>query len=202
MSAPASPLILASASEARATMLREAGVAVRIVPAHVDEEAIKQAFRAENVTPRDLADALAEAKARRVGASHPGALVIGADQVLVSEGTTFDKPRDRAEARAQLMALRGGSHELLSAAVIVEDGVPIWRHIGVARLTMRPFSDAFLDAYLDAEGDAVLSTVGGYRIEGRGAQLFARIAGDYFSILGMPLLEMLGFLRARKVLIE
>jgi len=195
-------VILASASEARATMLREAGVAARIVPARVDEDAIKEAFRAENVAPRDLADALAEAKARRVSAMHPGALVIGADQVLVTEGEVFDKPRDRAEARAQLTHLRGGSHELLSAAVILEGGSPVWRHVGAARLTMRPFSDAFLDAYLEAEGDAVLSTVGGYRIEGRGAQLFARVSGDYFSTLGMPLLEVLGFLRARKVLVE
>jgi len=195
-------VVLASASEARATMLREAGVAVDIAPAHVDEEAIREAFRAEGVTPRDLADALAEAKARRVSANHPDALVIGADQVLVTEGATFDKPRDRAEAREQLMHLRGGAHELLSAAVVVVGGAPVWRHIGAARLTMRPFSDAFLDAYLEAEGDAVLSTVGGYRIEGRGAQLFSRVSGDYFSILGMPLLEVLGYLRTRKVLVE
>lgn len=195
-------VILASASEARATLLRAAGVAVEIVPARVDEDAIKEAFRAEGVAPRDLADALAEAKARRVSALHPGALVIGADQVLVTGGAVFDKPKDRAEARAQLIHLRGGSHDLLSAAVVLEGGAPVWRHIGAARLTMRPFSDAFLDAYLEAEGDAVLSTVGGYRIEGRGAQLFARVSGDYFSILGMPLLEVLGFLRARAVLAE
>ncbi len=195
-------ILLASASEARATMLREAGVAVEIMPAHVDEEAIKQSFRAEGVSPRDLADALAEAKARRIGASHPEALVIGADQVLVTGGETFDKPRNRAEARAQLLHLRGGSHELLSAAVITVGGAPVWRHIGAARLTMRPFTEPFLDAYLDAEGDAVLSTVGGYRIEGRGAQLFSRISGDYFSILGMPLLEVLGYLRARNLLVE
>jgi septum formation protein len=195
-------VILASASEARATMLREAGVHVDIVPARVDEDAIKEAFRAEGIAARDLADALAEAKARQVSMQSGDALVIGGDQVLVADGVTYDKPRDRAEARAQLAALRGGGHELLSAAVIYESGAPVWRHIGAARLTMRPFSDAFLDAYLDAEGDAVLSTVGGYRIEGRGAQLFSRVGGDYFSILGMPLLEVLGFLRARKVLVE
>ncbi len=195
-------IVLASASEARAAMLRDAGVVVEIAPAHVDEEMIKQSFRAEGISPRDLADALAEAKARRVGASHPDALVIGADQVLVTEGDTFDKPKDRAEARAQLLHLRGGSHELLSAAVVIVGGVPVWRHIGVARLTMRPFTEGFLDVYLDAEGDAVLSTVGGYRIEGRGAQLFSRISGDYFSILGMPLLELLGYLRARNLLVE
>jgi len=197
-----SAVILASASPARAAMLREAGVMAETMPARVDEDAIKQSFRAEGIAPRDLADALAEAKAKRISAAHPEALVIGADQVLVTGGDVFDKPRDMAEAREQLRHLRGGSHELLSAAVILEGGAPIWRHIGAARLTMRPFSDAFLDAYLEAEGDAVLSTVGGYRIEGRGAQLFSRVSGDYFSILGMPLLEVLGFLRARKVLVE
>lgn len=202
MSDLAPRVVLASASEARATMLRGAGVAVEIAPAHVDEEAIKEAFRAEGVAPRDLADALAEAKARRGGAAHPDALVIGADQVLVAGDEMFDKPRNRAEARAQLMQLRGGSHELLSAAVIAVGGAPVWRHVGAARLTMRPFSEAFLDSYLEAEGDAVLSTVGGYRIEGRGAQLFSRVSGDYFSILGMPLLEVLGYLRARKVIVE
>ena len=195
-------VVLASASEARAAMLRGAGVDVEVAPARVDEDAIKESFRAEGLGPRDLADALAEAKARRGGAAHPDALVIGADQVLVSEGRTFDKPKDRAEARAQLMDLRGRGHELLSAAVIHVQGAPVWRHVGAARLTMRPFSEAFLDAYLDAEGDSVLATVGGYRIEGRGAQLFSRVSGDYFSILGMPLLEVLGFLRARRVIVE
>lgn len=195
-------VILASASPARAAMLRDADVDIEIVPARVDEDAIKEAFRAENIAARDLADALAEAKARQVSAQMGNALVIGADQVLVAGERTLDKPKDRAEAREQLASLRGGGHELLSAAVIYEGGAPVWRHIGAARLTMRPFSDAFLDAYLDAEGDAVLSTVGGYRIEGRGAQLFSRVSGDYFSILGLPLLEVLGFLRARKVLVE
>ena len=195
-------VILASASPARAAMLTDAGVDIEIVPARVDEDAIKEAFRAENVAARDLADALAEAKARQVSSQSGNALVIGADQVLVTGDRTLDKPGNRAEAREQLASLRGGGHELLSAAVIYEGGAPVWRHIGAARLTMRPFSDAFLDAYLDAEGDAVLSTVGGYRIEGRGAQLFSRVSGDYFSILGLPLLEVLGFLRARKVLVE
>ena len=195
-------LILASASPARAAMLRDAGVPIKVRPAAVDEDAIKQAYRAENAPARDLADMLAEMKARRVGTAHPGTLTLGADQVLACEGKTYDKPRDRAEARAQLLALKGRSHELLSAAVICDGPAPIWRHIGVARLTMRPFSDGFVDAYLDAEGDAVRSTVGAYRIEGRGAQLFSRIAGDYFSILGLPLLEVLGFLRARGMLTE
>ncbi len=196
-------LILASASEARAKMLRDADVPdVQAIPAHVDEDAIKQAFRAEGVAARDLADALAEAKAKRVSTKYPGTLVLGADQVLAFEGGIFDKPRDLTDAREQLRRLRGSSHELLSAAVICVDGAPVWRHIGAARLSMRPFTDAFIDAYLAEEGTQVLETVGGYRIEERGAQLFSRISGDYFSILGLPLLEVLGFLRARGVLTE
>lgn len=198
-----SALVLASSSEARARALRDAGVPLAdIAPAHIDEAAIRESLQAENAVPRDIADALAEMKGRRVSARFPGAFVLGADQVLVFEGEIFDKPRDLAEARKHLTRLRGKSHELLSAAVIVQDGAPIWRHIGAARLTMRPFSDRFLDEYLEAEGDAVLSSVGAYRIEGPGAQLFSRVAGDYFSILGLPLLEILGFLRARKVVTE
>ena len=196
------PLILASASPARARMLRAAGVAIEIHPAAVDEDAVKEAYRAEGAPARDLADALAEMKAKRIGARFARNLTLGADQVLAFEGASFDKPRDIGEARRQLRTLRGKTHELLSAAVICDGAAPIWRHIGVARLTMRPFSDAFLDSYLEAEGDAVLGTVGGYRIESRGAQLFSRAAGDYFSILGLPLLELLGFLRARGVLDE
>ncbi|MCL4156610.1 UNVERIFIED_CONTAM: hypothetical protein GTU68_040740 [Idotea baltica] len=183
-------------------MLRDAGVSIEIVPAAVDEDAIKQSYRAEQAPARDLADALAEMKARRVASGRLDALVIGADQILAFEGEMLDKPRDLDDARAQLMKLRGKSHELLSAAVIFDQGAPVWRHIGVARLTMRPFTDDFIDHYLSEEGDAVLSTVGGYRIEGRGAQLFSRVAGDYFSILGLPLLELLGFLRARGALVE
>lgn len=195
--------VLASASQARATALREAGVPVSAISAaRIDEEAVKHSFRAEGASPRDIADALAEMKARRVSSQFPGALVLGADQVLVFEDEVFDKPRSIDEARQHLERLRGKSHELLSAAVIVQDGAPIWRHIGAARLAMRPFSDEFLNEYLDREGEALLSSVGAYRIEGLGAQLFSRISGDYFSILGLPLLEILGFLRARKVLTE
>lgn len=195
-------LILASASTARAAMLRSAGAVVQIEPAHVDEEAVKASFRAEGAPARDLADALAEIKAKRVSARHSGALVLGADQILTCDGHYFDKPADMAAARAQLIELRGKSHELLSAAVICENGIPVWRHVGAVRLTMRPFSDKFLDQYLLDEGDKLLSSVGAYQIEGRGSQLFSRISGDYFAILGLPLLEVLGFLRARGLLIE
>ncbi|MEL6774881.1 MAG: Maf family protein [Pseudomonadota bacterium] len=195
-------LLLASASAARAAMLTAAGVAIEVLPARIDEEAVKAAMRAEGAPARDQADKLAELKALRISARRPGQLVLGADQVLVAEGAVYDKPADRAEAEAHLGALRGKPHELLSAAVIALNGAPIWRHVGRARLLMRPFTDAFLSGYLDQMGESVTETVGGYRLEGEGAQLFARVDGDYFTVLGLPLLEVLGFLRARGVLVE
>lgn len=196
------PLILASASEARADLLRRAGVRITIAPARIDEDEVKAALRADGAPARDQADILAEMKALAVSRSHPGALVLGADQILDMAGRSFDKPADRAEARDHLLALRGQRHDLLSAAVIARDGEPIWRHIGRARLQMRPFSDAFLDDYLDRMGHAVTMTVGGYMLEGLGAQLFARVDGDYFTVLGLPLIETLGFLRLHGHLIE
>lgn len=195
-------LILASASAARARMLDAAGVGISIDPGRVDEDAIKSAMHAEQAPPRDIADKLAELKALRVSARNPGAFVLGADQVLVLKDRMFDKPRDMDDARDHLQVLRGQTHQLLSAAVIVRDGAPVWRHIGQARLTMRPFSDAFLDDYLARFGDLALTSVGAYHLEGLGAQLFARVEGDYFTVLGLPLLEVLGFLRAQKVLVE
>lgn len=196
------PLILASRSPARAALLRAAGVAIEIAPAAIDEASVKAALRAEQAPARDVADQLAELKARRIGARRPGRLVLGADQVLVCDGVLFDKPADRAEAADQLRALRGRSHDLLSAAVVCDGPDPVWRHVGRATLVMRPFSDDFLDGYLEGEGDALLDTVGAYRLEAAGAQLFSRVQGDYFSVLGLPLLELLGFLRARGVLSE
>lgn len=196
------PLILASASEARADLLRNAGLAVEIIPARIDEDEVKIALRADGAPARDQADVLAEMKALAVSRSHPGAMVLGADQILDQAGRTFDKPVNRAEARNQLMALRGRRHELLSAAVIARDGEPIWRHIGRARLQMRPFTEEFLDDYLNKMGDSVTKTVGGYMLEGLGAQFFARVDGDYFTILGLPLIETLGFLRLHGHLIE
>jgi septum formation protein len=195
-------VLLASASEARAAMLRAAGLEVEVQPARIDEAALKEALLAEEAAPRDIADALAELKAKRVSGRAPGRLVLGADQVLVADGALHDKPRDRAEAAKQLRALRGRTHQLLSAAVIARDGAAIWRHVGTARLAMRPFTDRFLEEYLDREGEAVCASVGAYRLEGLGAQLFARVEGDYFSILGLPLLEVLEFLRAQGVLTE
>lgn len=195
-------LILASASPARAALLRNAGVSIEIVPAQVDEEEVKTALRSEGASPRDQADALAELKTLNVSRSRPGAMVLGADQILEFKGEAFDKPKDLDEARAQLRRLCGERHNLLSAAVIARDGAPIWRHVGLARLTMRPFTDAFLEQYAAAMGNDLLTTVGGYKLEGPGAQLFARVGGDYFTILGLPLIETLGFLRVNGILTE
>jgi septum formation protein len=200
--AQALPLILASRSAARAALLTAAGVPFETLPAPVDEAAVKVAMLAEGAPPRDIADALAELKARRGAARIPEALVLGADQVLSCDGRVFDKPRDPPEARAQLAALRGRTHELHAAAVVYEAGRPVWNHVGRAQLTMRRFSDAFLDAYVEGQGEAVCDTVGAYRIEAGGAQLFARVEGDLFTVMGLPLLELLDFLRSRGVVAE
>jgi septum formation protein len=188
-------LILASASIARARLLKYAGVDVAVEPASIDEAAIKQRFRAANRGAADCARALAEAKARRVSARHPRALVIGADQILVCGSEWLDKPEGLEAARAQLRALRGRTHVLETAACAVRADERLWSDAGAPQLRMREFSDAFLDEYLAAEGDDVFASVGAYRLEGRGVQLFERIEGDYFAILGLPLLPLLAFLR-------
>lgn len=188
-------LVLASASEIRRQLLEGAGLSVSVAPARIDEAALKAAMLAERAPPRDIADKLAETKALKVARRFPDAMVLGADQVLIHGSTLFDKPLDTDQARAQLKTLRDGEHRLLSAVVAVVAGQPVWRHVGEARLVMRDFSDGFLDDYLAAEGDLILSSVGGYRLEGRGAQLFSRVDGDCFSILGLPLLPTLDLLR-------
>lgn len=193
-------LILASASPSRAAMLRAAGLDFSIQPARVDESEIKLALQAEAAPPSEAATALAELKAQRVSPSAGGDFVIAADQMLVCEGRWYDKPETQAQARDHLLSLRGRTHELVSAVVLARGGSIIWRHVEMARLTMRDFSDDFLDAYLAQAGDAVLSSVGAYQLEGLGAQLFSRIQGDYFAILGLPLLPLLDILRENRVL--
>ncbi|MGY6409496.1 MAG: Maf family protein [Alkalilacustris sp.] len=185
------PLILASASIIRATLLRRAGVIIEQHPARIDEEALRDALQAEGAGPRDLADALAEHKARKASQRCPGALVLGCDQVLDLDGVVFAKPVDRRAARDQLMRLRGATHRLHSAAVLYRSGAPLWRHVGVARLSMRVFSEAYLDGYLDRGWPDIASSVGAYRLEEEGVRLFSRIDGCHFTVLGLPLLELL-----------
>lgn len=192
-------LVLASGSRTRAAMLEQAGLTALLDKPLVDEEEVKEAGRAEGVSADIVAEALAELKAQRIARRHPGALVIGADQMLECEGRWFDKPADRDAARDQLLALRGRTHRLVSCAVVVRDGERIWHKIDSARLTMRNFSEAFLDDYLDRAGEGVLHSVGAYQLEGLGAQLFQRVEGDFFTILGLPLLPLLGFLRVHGV---
>ena len=194
-------LVLASQSAARRAMLHAAGLAHEALPAHVDEDAITAGLIAERASPEQIADALAEVKALKISRQHPGALVLGADTVVIAaDGSMITKPETRARAQAQLRQLAGTTHRLISAAVICEAGKPVWRSAGAAKLTMRRLSDDFITAYLDAEGDAVLDCVGCYRIEGLGAQLFSRIDGDQFIIRGLPLLAVLDYLRVRGVL--
>lgn len=199
--ADAARLVLASASAARAKMLSDAGLAFETDPARIDEAAVKDSLKAEKAGGGQLADTLAELKATAVARRHPGALVLGADQVLEFKNRLFDKPADRTAAWTQLTALRGESHRLISAAVVVRDGERIWGQTDFASLLMRPFSDAFLEQYLDRMGDAVTQTVGGYQLEGLGAQLFQRVDGDFFTILGLPLLPLLEFLRGHRILV-
>ncbi|MEK9968624.1 MAG: Maf family protein [Ferrovibrio sp.] len=193
-------LILASASTSRAAMLRHAGLDFDVKPARIDEEEIKLSMQADGVSLRDAATTLAEVKAHRISTAEPADFVIAADSMLACDGRWYDKPADMTAAREHLQSLRGKTHELVSAVVLARGGSVIWRHTDSAKLTMRDFSDGFLDAYLAQAGDAVLSSVGCYQLEGLGTQLFSRIQGDYFSILGLPLLPLLDILRENKVL--
>ena len=194
-------LILASHSSARRAMLGAAGVAHEAMAPGVDEETMKVALKADGLDARSLADALAEFKATKLSLRHPQRLVLGCDQLLVlDDGILLDKPADRVEAKDQLNILRGRTHRLISAAVICQAGVAVWRHVDVAKLQVRDFSDTFLDRYLDAEWPAIGGCVGGYRLEGLGAQLFTRIDGSHFTVLGLPLLPLLDWLRVRGVI--
>lgn len=194
-------LILASQSKSRRAMLEAAGVPFEALSPNVDEDALKDSLRAQGHGARQLADALAEMKALRLSARTPGALVLGCDQTLEREdGTMIDKATDRADAAAILRCLSGATHSLHSAAVICENGAPVWRHIETAHLTMRPLSDDFIAYYLEREWENCRWCVGCYRIEGPGAQLFSAIRGTHFAIQGLPLLALLDFLRIRGVL--
>ena len=189
------PLILASTSPTRRRVLENAGLDFEVAAPGVDEEEIKLSLKATGASGAQIAETLAELKANRISAKAEGALVIGADQILSCNGVLFDKPPDMDHARAQLQALRGKPHELLTAVCVAKNGGWVWHHNAVARLTMRQFSDDFLDEYLARAGEDVLGSVGVYRLEGLGSHLFSRIDGDFFTILGLPLLPLLGFLR-------
>ena len=191
------PLLLASQSAIRLTLLRNAGVAVEPHPSRIDEEPLGAALAAEDATPRDIADALAEAKALKLAQRHPTALVLGCDQILALGPRIFAKPASREEARQHLQDLAGHTHQLLSALVLYHNTEPIWRHVGVARLTMREASSAYLDAYLDRNWPDIAQSVGCYQLESEGIRLFSAIEGDYFTILGLPLLPLLTYLSLR-----
>ena len=193
-------LILASGSEIRQQLLRNAGLTFSVHPARVDETMIRDALVAEAASARDIADALAEMKARKISDKYPDAMVIGCDQVLSLDGVLLSKPATPEDARDQLCRMRGKRHELLSAAVIYEAGKPVWRHVGVVRLTMRRFSDAYLDGYIDRNWQSILHSVGAYKLEEEGVRLFSQIDGDYFTVLGLPFLDLLSYLGLRGVI--
>lgn len=201
MAATAERVILASASAARAGLLRAAGVEFTAEPAAIDESRLKREARRAGDSAIDCAIALAAEKACSISRRHPDALVIGADQILAAGTEWFDKPADLAEASTQLRALRGQAHQLATAACVVKGGIPLWGATSAPEMHMRWFSDAFVEAYVAAEGEALLGSVGAYRLEGRGVQLFSRIEGDHFAVLGLPLIELLGFLRERGVML-
>ncbi|WP_146347738.1 Maf family protein [Phaeobacter marinintestinus] len=196
------PILLASGSSVRATLLQNAGLAFSVSVPRVDEDAIKQSLIAEGASPRDIADALAEAKARKVSAKNPGSLVVGCDQVLDFEGQLLSKPVSKDDALSQLLRMRGKRHMLLAAAVVYEDGKPVWRHVGQVRLRMRLASDAYLADYVSRNWDSIQHAVGAYKLEEEGVRLFATIDGDYFNVLGMPLLELLNYLAVRGVIAQ
>lgn len=195
-------LILASGSRARSEMLKAAGIEFESQNPLVDEEPIKEALLAEGAPAHHIADALAELKALAISPSIENAFIIGSDQILSCEGKCFSKADNMVAAKKQLQALSGKKHNLISAVVIAKDGKVIWRDIDKAHLTMRQLSDEYIDDYLIQCGDAILSSVGCYHLEGRGAQLFDRVEGDYFTVLGMPLLKLLQFCRTQGLILS
>jgi septum formation protein len=194
-------LILASQSAGRIAMLRDAGVAIEAHPALVDEISVKAALIASGAKPREIADALAEAKARKVSRKFMRTLVLGCDQILVTaDGQLLDKPESPEEARAHLAMLSGKTHRLISAAVICENGEPVWRIVDTAQMTMRALSEDYIEQYVGAYWEEIRHCVGCYRIEAEGAQLFASLSGSQFTIIGLPLLPVLDYLRVRSLL--
>lgn len=190
-------IILASGSDIRNTLLRNAGLDVEVSPARVDEDAVRESMIAEDASPRDIADTLAELKASKQSARNLGALVVGCDQVLSFERRILSKPETPQQALEQLREMRGKRHELLSAAVICEDGKAIWRHVGVVRMMMRDVSDAYLQSYVTRNWDSIRHAVGAYKLEEEGVRLFSQVHGDYFNVLGLPLIELLSYLALR-----
>lgn len=195
-----SPIILASASSIRRTLFENAGVPVQTDVARIDEQSIKASLLAEGAKPRDVADTLAEMKARKIASKNPQALVIGCDQVLDFEGTLLSKPRSQDEAIEQLSKMRGKTHKLLSAAVIYEDNKPVWRSVGQVRIHFGQSSDTYLADYVARNWDSIQNSVGAYKLEEEGARLIARIEGDYFTVLGLPLLDILSYFSLRGII--
>ncbi|MBV7380080.1 Maf family protein [Maritimibacter dapengensis] len=191
-------LILASGSEIRATLLRNAGLTFSVVPARVDEESIRAGMEAEGASPRDMADTLAEYKARKGGTKNPESLVLGCDQVAALGKNVLAKPATPDEACDQLSRLSGETHQLLSAAVIYHQNEPLWRHVGVVRMTMRALSQSYIEDYVSRNWDSIRHSVGAYKLEEEGVRLFAQVSGSYFDVLGLPLIELLSYLIARE----
>ena len=195
-------MILASQSASRQALLHSAGLRFTARPAYIDEDSVKAAGQAERATPADVAILLAELKAARISAQEPDALVIGADQILVCGVEWFDKPVSVPQAREHLLRLRGRTHVLVTAIVCLRNGQRLWHHLVQPKMTMRDFSDEFLDAYIRVEGETLTTTVGAYRLEGTGVHLFDRIEGEHSAILGLPLLPLFGFLRQHGILMR
>lgn len=193
-------LVLASASSIRAQILKNAGLAFETYPAKIDEELLIMSLKAENANGRDISDALAEEKAKKVSNKYPDSIVLGCDQVLEFENTIFSKPVTEQEAVEQLSRLSGQSHRLLSALVLYEAGKPVWRHIGLVNMTMRNLSDTYIRNYVSRNWQSIRHSVGAYKLEEEGVRLFSKIEGDYFTILGLPIIELLTYLEMRGVI--